>query len=36
MELADHTALITGGTAGIGLESARLWPGRGQGHRLGP
>jgi short-subunit dehydrogenase involved in D-alanine esterification of teichoic acids len=24
MELTNHTALITGGTAGIGLESARL------------
>ncbi|MDT5349807.1 MAG: hypothetical protein QOH91_3094 [Mycobacterium sp.] len=24
MELMDHTAVITGGTAGIGLESARL------------
>ncbi|CAM4177433.1 3-oxoacyl-[acyl-carrier-protein] reductase FabG [Mycobacterium basiliense] len=24
MELLDHTAIITGGTAGIGLESARL------------
>jgi NAD(P)-dependent dehydrogenase (short-subunit alcohol dehydrogenase family) len=24
MELLDHTALVTGGTAGIGLESARL------------
>jgi NAD(P)-dependent dehydrogenase (short-subunit alcohol dehydrogenase family) len=24
MELLDHTALITGGTAGVGLESARL------------
>lgn len=24
MELSDHTAVITGGTAGIGLESARL------------
>ncbi|CAM2780790.1 short-chain dehydrogenase [Mycobacterium intermedium] len=24
MELIDHTALVTGGTAGIGLESARL------------
>src|ERR1700761_8797133 len=24
MELMDHTAVITGGTAGIGLEAARL------------
>lgn len=24
MELAQHTALVTGGTAGIGLASARL------------
>lgn len=29
MELMDHTAVITGGTAGIGLESARLFASEG-------
>lgn len=29
MELADHIAVVTGGTAGIGLESARLLAGEG-------
>ncbi|ORB17306.1 short-chain dehydrogenase, partial [Mycolicibacterium moriokaense] len=29
MELADHVALITGGTAGIGWESARLMASEG-------
>jgi NAD(P)-dependent dehydrogenase (short-subunit alcohol dehydrogenase family) len=36
MELMDSTAVITGGTAGIGLEAARLFRRRCHSHRLGP